>query len=123
MNLYGQISLTKLGDFVRQHPELVREVVFKDGHMEKLLPIDVRERTAPGKFGDIAYISCYDKATGDKAYIADLKVSKYENAAQPATATEKAVAYMHAATRSAVPQQMPAVSTTIGTGEVDELPF
>lgn len=41
----------------------------------------------------------------------------------PATATEKAVAYMHAATRSAVPQEMPAVSTTIGTGEVDELPF
>lgn len=122
MNLYGQISLTKLGDFVKKHPELVREVTFKDGHKEKMLPIDVRDRTAPGKFGDIAYISLYDKTSGDKAYVADLKVSKYENAAQPATATEKAVAYMQAATQSAVPQELP-VTTAVGSKDFDELPF
>jgi hypothetical protein len=126
MNHYGQISLTKLGDFVRKHPELVREVKFQDGHVEKLLPIDVKDRKEPGKYGDVAYISAYDKASGDKAYIADLKVSRYapapENASQPHPVDEKAVAYLNAATQSANPEPLP-LSTSIGTKDVDDLPF
>lgn len=116
MNYYGQIDLTALGEFVKKHPELVRQVTFKDGRTAKMLPIDVRERKEPGKFGDVAYISCYDKNTGDKAYIADLKVSKYENAAMPQSTTEKAVALTEATTLSAP------VQTVIGS-EVDDLPF
>ena len=33
--MYGQISLTKLGEIAKKHPALVKEVTFKDGHKEK----------------------------------------------------------------------------------------
>ena len=105
MNYYGTISLTKLGDWVRKHPEQVKEIKFKDGHTEKMVNIDVRDRQQPSNFGDVAYISLYDKATNDKAYIADLKQSKYaETATAPQPAAETAVKaqqYMAAATQSA----------------------
>lgn len=31
-----QISLTKLWAIIKEHPELVKEVTFKDGHTEKM---------------------------------------------------------------------------------------
>lgn len=127
MNYYGTISLTKLGDWVRKHPEQVKEIKFKDGHTEKMVNIDVRDRQQPSNFGDVAYISLYDKATNDKAYIADLKQSKYaETATAPHPAAETAVKaqqYMAAATQSA-----PAPAPTVfdvhpqSTGG-DDLPF
>lgn len=83
MNYYGQISLTKLGDWVRKHPEQVKAVTFADGHTEKLVNIDIRDRQQPGQHGSVAYISLYDKQSGEKEYIADLKVSQY-GAAQTA---------------------------------------
>ena len=129
MNYYGTISLTKLGDWVRKHPEQVKEVTFRDGHTEKMVNIDVRDRQQPSNYGDVAYISLYDKASGDKAYIADLKVSKYaETATAPQPAAETAVKaqqYMAAATQSApAPAPAPTVfdvhpNSTAG----DDLPF
>jgi len=129
MNYYGTISLTKLGDWVRKHPEQVKEVTFRDGHTEKMVNIDVRDRQQPSNYGDVAYISLYDKASGDKAYIADLKVSKYAETAtvpQPAAETAvKAQQYMAAATQSApAPAPAPTVfdvhpNSTAG----DDLPY
>ena len=121
MNYYGTISLTKLGDWVRKHPEQVKEIKFKDGHTEKMINIDVRDRQQPSNFGDVAYISLYDKATNDKAYIADLKQSKYaETATAPATATEKAVAYMEAATAPA-PNAAPAPQLSKAANKVADM--
>lgn len=121
MNYYGTISLTKLGDWVRKHPEQVKEVTFRDGHTEKMVNIDVRDRQQPSNFGDVAYISLYDKATNDKAYIADLKVSKYaETATAPATATEKAVAYMEATTAPA-PNAAPAPQLSKAANKVADM--
>ena len=90
-NYYGQISLTKLGEFARKHPALVKTVNFRDGHTEKMINIDVRDRQAPSQYGGVAYISVYDKASNDKQYIADLKVSKYEQAVAPQPVAQQAV--------------------------------
>ena len=95
MNYYGQISLTKLGDWVRKHPEQVKDVTFADGHTEKFINIDIRDRQQPGQHGSVAYISLYDKQSGEKEYIADLKVSQYgaaQTAAMPLQPAQAAVA-------------------------------
>lgn len=127
MNYYGQISLTKLCDFARKHPEMVKDVTFRDGHVEKMIDIDVNERKEPSAFGNVAYIRCRS-ANGDKAYVADLKRSKFDekNQKQTATMPEPAdIEYAKLATNSAKIQQLEEKlnAKAIGAGEIDELPF
>ena len=127
MNCYGQISLTKLCDFARKHPEMVKEVTFRDGHVEKMLDIEVRERQQKSQFGDVAYIRTRS-ANGDKAYVADLKRSKFDepNQQQTATMPEPAdIEYAKLATNSAKIQQLEETlnAKAIGAGKIDELPF
>ena len=128
MNFYGQISLTKLCDFARNHPEMVKEVTFRDGHVEKMIDIDVNERREPSKFGNVAYIRCRS-ANGDKAYVADLKRSKFDETnqqQQTATMPEPAdIEYAKIATNSAKIQQLEETlnAKAIGAGKIDELPF
>ena len=127
MNFYGQISLTKLCDFARKHPEMVKEVTFRDGHVEKMIDIDVNERKEPSTFGNVAYIRCRS-ANGEKAYVADLKRSKFDEPKQQQTATmpEPAdIEYAKLATNSAKIQQLEEKlnAKAIGAGEIEELPF
>ena len=129
MSYYGQISLTKLCDFARKHPEMVKEVTFRDGHVEKMIDIDVNERREPSTFGNVAYIRCRS-ANGDKAYVADLKRSKFEkceqNQQQTTTMPEPSdIEYAKLATNSAKIQQLEETlnAKAIGAGKIDELPF
>lgn len=127
MNFYGQISLTKLCDFARKHPEMVKEVTFRDGHVEKMIDIEVRERQQKSQFGDVAYIRTRS-ANGDKAYVADLKRSKFDEPNQQQTATmpePSDIEYAKLATNSAKIQQLEETlnAKAIGAGKIDELPF
>lgn len=128
MSYYGQISLTKLCDFARKHPETVKEVTFRDGHVEKMIDIDVNERREPSTFGNVAYIRCRS-VNGDKAYVADLKRSKFDEQNQQqhtATMPEPSdIEYAKLATNSAKIQQLEETlnAKAIGAGKIDELPF
>ena len=111
MNYFGQISLTKLCDWARKHPECVKEVHFRDGRTEKMLNIEVLERREPSQ-------------------LADLKKSKFEsnqpraeNASMP---MPKDVEYMKAAAQSAAVQELQRSfgAEVTGGGKVDDdLPF
>lgn len=126
MNYYGTLSLSKLGEFVRKHPDAVKEVTFRDGHTEKMLNIDVRDRQQPGKFGDVAYISTWHKDSGDKAYLCDLKAStRQETATMP---QPKDVEFLNAAAKSAPVQQIAETfnAEVVGAKPItddDQLPF
>ena len=128
MSYYGQISLTKLCDFARKHPEMVKEVTFRDGHVEKMLNINVNERKEPSTFGNVAYISCRS-ANGDKAYVADLRRSKFDDQNQQqqtaAMPEPSDIEYAKLATNSAKIQQLEETlnAKAIGAGKIDELPF
>ena len=129
MNYFGKISLTKLWDWARKHPECVKEVRFRDGRTEKMLNIEVLERREPSQFGDVGYIRV-KAADGEKAYVADLKKSKYEssqpraeNASMP---MPKDVEYLKAAAQSAAVQELQRSfgAEVTGGGKVDDdLPF
>ena len=129
MNYYGQISLTKLCDFSRKHPEMVKEVTFRDGHTEKMLNIDVLERMEPSQWGDVGYIRV-KAADGEKAYVADLKKSKFESnqprAENASMQMPKDVEYMTVASQSAAVQELHRSlgAEVTGGGKVDDdLPF
>lgn len=81
-NLFGSLDLTILGKLVRQHPELVREVEFKDG-VHQLLNIDVYGRQQPDQYDNLATIKASCKKEQQKEglsyYLANLKVSQYQN--------------------------------------------
>lgn len=42
-----QISITKMGQILKDHPELVKEITYKDGHKEKVLNLTA----STSKFG------------------------------------------------------------------------
>ena len=81
-NLYGQIDLTVLGKLVRQHPELVRKVNFKDGE-HQMINVDVFEKQQQDQYGNVATIKASCKKDQQKEglsyYLANLKVSQYQN--------------------------------------------
>ena len=87
-NLYGNLDLTVLGNLVRQHPELVRIVDFKDGK-HKLLNIDVFEKQQTDQYGNVATIKASCKKDQQKEgvcyYLSNLKVSQYQNNNQQQT--------------------------------------
>ena len=92
-SLYGQLDLTSLGNLVRQHPELVREVEFKDGK-HKLLNVDVMSKMQQDQYGNVASIkaSCKkaDRKEGVNYYLANLKVSQYQDQNQQKEQPKKA---------------------------------
>lgn len=81
-NLYGSLDLTILGKLVRQHPELVRKVNFKDGE-HQLINIDVFGKQQPDQYDNVATIKASCKKDQQKEglsyYLANLKVSQYQN--------------------------------------------
>lgn len=81
-NLYGQLDLTMLGRIVRQHKELVKTVIFKDGE-HQLINIDVFAKRETDKYDNVAVIkaSCKkdEQRDGVNYYVANLKESKYQD--------------------------------------------
>ena len=81
-NLFGSLDLTILGKLVRQHPELVRKVNFKDGE-HQLINIDVFGKQQPDQYDNVATIKATCKKDQQKEglsyYLANLKVSQYQN--------------------------------------------
>ena len=84
-NFFGSLDLTVLGKLVRQHPELVRKVNFKDGE-HQLLNIDVFQKQQPDQYENVASIKASCKKDLQKEglnyYLANLKVSQYQNDSQ-----------------------------------------
>ena len=81
-SLYGQLDLTVLGKIVRQHPELIKKITFKDGE-HQLINIDVFEKQQQDQYGNIATIKASCKKDQQKEgvcyYLSNLKVSQYQN--------------------------------------------
>lgn len=107
-NLYGSLDLTVLGKLVRQHPELVRKVNFKDGE-HQLINIDVFSKQQPDQYDNVATIKASCKKDQQKEglsyYLANLKVSQYQNDNQQ----------QKPARQNQAPQQ--------NSGDDDNLPF
>ena len=86
-SMYGQISLTKLGEIAKHQPDLVKEVTFKDGHKEKFINISILVNDQPNQYGKIGAVrvDCKrDQQQQDLNYwIADLKKSTFQDQ-QPA---------------------------------------
>lgn len=109
-NLYGSLDLTVLGKLVRQHPELVRKVNFKDGE-HQLINIDVFGKQQPDQYDNVATIKATCKKDQQKEglsyYLANLKVSQYQNDNQQPQ--------QRPASQQPAPQQ--------NSGDDDNLPF
>jgi hypothetical protein len=70
--LFGSINLSKIPK------ELIKEVKFKDGSVQKCLDIKVCKRREPSQFGDTHFISCEPKDKNERKdgvnyFIGDLK--------------------------------------------------
>ena len=83
---YGSIDLTKLGQIVKQHPELVKVANMKDGSQHKFINIDINEKQQTDQYGCTAYIkvSCKrdEQKQGLNYYLSDLKPSKFGDSNQ-----------------------------------------
>lgn len=82
---YGQISLTRLGEIVRQHPELVKEVPFKDGHKEKFINVSILAEEQPNQYGKIGAVrvDCKERKDTLNYYVGDLRQSLSNLGQQP----------------------------------------
>lgn len=90
---YGSIDLTKLGEIVRKHPELVRVANMKDGSQHKFLNIDINEKqNGADQYGNVAYLKASCKKDQQKQgvnyYLCDLKESQNSNQQQQAAAPQ-----------------------------------
>jgi predicted RNA-binding protein YlxR (DUF448 family) len=85
-NLYGEIDLTLLGQIVRQHPEAVRKVTFKNGTTHQFLSINVNARQQTDQYGRTHFIKAGIKKVEQKQdvnyFIADLKPSNSQQQTQ-----------------------------------------
>ena len=80
---YGSINLTRLWEVTKNHPELVKEVTFKDGRREKFININVNSK-AVDDYGNAGYIKvpCKEpnmKLQKGRYYVADLKLREEQN--------------------------------------------
>lgn len=86
-NLFGSIDLTKLGQIVRQHPELVKTANMKDGTTHQFINIDINEKQQTDQYGNTAYMKVGCKKDQQKQnlnyYLCDLRPSQYGNQQQP----------------------------------------
>lgn len=88
---YGSLDLTKIGQIVRQHPELIKTVNMKDGTQHKFLNIDINPKQGGvDQYGNVAYIkaSCKkaEQKQGIRYYLCDLKLSQNQQQQQHAAA-------------------------------------
>ena len=87
-SFYGSIDLTKLGQLVRLHPELVKVANMKDGSQHKFLNIDINPKQQPDQYGNVAYVKAACKKAEQKQglnyYLCDLKLSQNSQSQQQA---------------------------------------
>jgi len=109
--MYGSIDLTVLGKLVRNHKDLVKTVIFKDGE-HQLINIDVFAKREEDQYGNVAYIkaSCKkdEQKEGLNYFLANLKESKFQDA--PVQQSQQAA-----------PAQQPARQQEVAAE--DDLPF
>ena len=74
--LEGLLNLTKIGDAVKSGAQVI------DGKKGKYIGIDVWLEDQPDQYGNEASIKLYNKATGERIYISNLKVSERETPTQ-----------------------------------------
>lgn len=84
---YGQINLTKLGQVVREHPELVKEFDSKDGK-QKVINVNVLEREEADRFGNTACVTVACKKDEQKLptgmyFVSDLRPAEQTGPAKP----------------------------------------
>lgn len=77
-DLYGQIDLIKLGDIVRNHPELVKTYTDKNGVKQKKINVNIYSKDKDD-YGNVASIKVNCKIDNMKLhknayYICDLKI-------------------------------------------------
>ena len=84
---YGSIDLTKLGQIVRQHPELVKVANMKDGTQHQFLNIDISPKQQTDQYGNVAYLKVACKKAEQKQwlnyYLSDLRLSQNSQSQQP----------------------------------------
>lgn len=90
-NMYGQIDLTILGDFVRNHPDAVKRVHFNsDGRDHQLINVNLYENREPDKNGNTHALKISlakeKQLQGEKLYCANLKPSQQQASAPAAPA-------------------------------------
>jgi hypothetical protein len=88
-SFYGSIDLTRLGQIVRQHPELVKVANMKDGTQHKFLNIDISpKQQGADQYGNVAYLKAACKKAEQKQglnyYLADLRLSQNSQQQQAA---------------------------------------
>lgn len=92
MGYYGSLDLTKLGQIVRQHPELVKTVNMKDGTTHQFINVDVNEKQQTDQYGNTAYLKVACKRDNQKQglnyYLCDMKPSQ-NNQQQPAQQSQQ----------------------------------
>lgn len=83
----GRIDLTKLGEIVRKHPELVKEYQFRNGETHKFLYVYVNSKRRIDQFGNAADIkvACKrgEEREGLNYFFGDLKLSTFETREKP----------------------------------------
>ena len=94
MGYYGSLDLTKLGQIVRQHPELVKTANMKDGTTHQFINIDVAEKQQADQYGNTGYIKVACKKDQQKQglnyYLTDLRPSQYGNQQQSSQPQQQA---------------------------------
>ncbi len=95
-SFYGSIDLTKLGQLVRLHPELVKVANMKDGTQHKFLNIDISPKKQTDQYGNVAYLKAACKKSEQKQgvnyYLCDLKLSQNSQSQQQAAPKQQAQA-------------------------------
>ena len=98
-NLFGRIDLTKLSQLLLADPSIKKAYVDKMGKTHEYIDIDICERKTPSEFGDVAFIKVAprEKKDGVNYYLADLKVSKFQDDGNQAqTQTEQSAPFAQA---------------------------
>lgn len=76
------IDVTKLGDIIREHPQLVREKEMKDGKVHKFVSVDINERREVSESGATHYIKVnlwkLIPREGMNYYLADVYPNNFE---------------------------------------------
>lgn len=82
---FGSIDLTKLGQIIRLHPELVKTVNMKDGTQHKFLNVDINAKQQADQYGNVAYLKVACKKAEQKQglnyYLCDLRLSQNQQQA------------------------------------------
>lgn len=83
---YGQLDLTALGKVVRQQPNLVKKVNFKDGE-HQLINIRIFDKDTPDEHGNTGFIKIGvkkdEEQQGLRYFIANLKPAEQNGQQQP----------------------------------------